>query len=263
MNSIRVGGIPPGLIPEKSNTTTIGLLYRPSLDHSFSVTHWETNFRDRVFYIDPQTLVDNERFFPERVIRNPASGLVTLLDLRQINMSRYDSAGVDISIDSYLPTGVGDFSAGLSATYTYKHESQLTDSSPVVDNVSMRRDDGWAPRWKVVPRVGWKPRSGLNFMVAGRYVSRYQDTRAFSTGENAGQFPQLGDTWIVDVNADIDLSRWLNRFRALRENRLSLGATNVLNEVPDFCNGCGIRGYDSSIYDIVGRTYYAEMRFNF
>lgn len=262
--ALRGGGVPPELGPENSTTITMGLLYRPSADWNVSLTHWDMKFRDRIAYISPDTLLANEAYFPSRVIRDPATGVVTLMDLRQINMSRYDSAGVDIAADAYVPTGIGEFSAGLSASYIYKHETQLTDDSPSENNVAIRRNDGWAPRWKIVPRVGWAPREGIHAMMAGRYVSHYRDSQAFSTGPKTGEFPVLGGFWILDLNADIELGGRLGWMDKLGDTRLSLGVTNVLDKQPEFCAGCGAgRGYDASIYDIVGRTYYAELRLSF
>ncbi len=261
---VRYGGVAPGLVPEHSETVTAGFLYRPSTDWSISLTHWDTKYRDRIGFISPQSLVDNENLFPGRVIRDPTTGRVTLLDQRQVNLSRYDSAGVDIAIEGYVPTRFGDFNAGLSATYTYKHESQLTEEAPSVDAVSVRRADGWAPRWKVVPRVGWQRGSDYNVTMAGRFVSRYRDSEPLSTGPNEGRYSELGRIWIVDFNADISLSRWLKGMAWIDDTRLNFGATNVLNKQPEFCAGCGWgAGYDASIYDIVGRTYYAELRLSF
>lgn len=258
-----VGGVPPDLGPENSKTTTMGLLYRPSSDLSFSLTHWDMKFRDRITSISVDTMLANEEQFQNRVVRDPVTGYVSFLDMREINMSRYDSAGVDISGEAYLQSGIGEFNFGLSATYTYKHESQLTDEVPIVDNVAIRRADGWAPRWKIVPRVGWTPDDGMHVMVAGRYVSRYRDSVAFSTGPNAGKFPELGGIWIADLNAEIELDRWMGRFPALDRTRLTFGITNILDRKPEFCASCGINGYDASIYDIVGRAYYTELRLSF
>ena len=260
---VRGGGIPPELRPEHSTTATMGLLYRPSADWSLSLTHWDTKFRDQITFISAQTLYDNEQYFPDRVFRDPETGLVTLLDLRAINQSRYDSTGVDMAIDGYLPTRIGEFSAGLSASYTYKHETQLAADSPSENGVSVRRDNGWAPRWKVVPRVSWQPRDGYNVMLAGRFVSSYLDSVPLSTGPNAGQFPELGKVWIVDFNADVALGKFLSRMTWLGETRLTFGVTNLLDRKPEFCAGCGMRGYDTGIYDIVGRTYYAELRLSY
>jgi iron complex outermembrane receptor protein len=257
------GGIPPELGPETSKTITIGALYRPSPDASLSITYWNMKFRDRIAFVEAQTLLDNEDHFRDRVVRDPVTGLVSYLDVRQVNISLYDSAGVDISAQSYFPTKIGDFNAGLSATYTFKHQTQLTDTSPLLDRIAVRSSEGWAPRWKIVPRVGWEPRSGISTMLVGRYVSRYRDSEAFVTGPTAGTFGDLGDFWMFDINADVELDKLLGAGSRFRGTRLTFGATNVFDKQPVFCMSCGLGGYDASIYDIVGRTFYAELRLSF
>lgn len=258
----QTGGVPPDLGPEKSETRTMGLVYRPSSDWSVSLTHWDMKFRDRIAYVDAQTLINNEDYFKERVTRDPLTGLITYLDVRQINISRYDSAGVDIAAEAYFPSAIGEWFAGFSASYTYQYQTQITDASPLEDGVSVRRSEGWAPRWKIVPRLGWEPRDGINTQVVGRYVSRYRDSSPLITGPNAGSYPRLGDFWMLDINADFELSKLLD-FGSMLGTRLTFGATNMLNKRPEFCMSCGINGYDSSTYDIVGRTYYAELRMSF
>src|SRR3546814_18602499 len=54
------GGVPTGLKPESSANRTIGLLYRPSEDWSLSLTHWDIRLMNRLTYVGPQFIVDNE-----------------------------------------------------------------------------------------------------------------------------------------------------------------------------------------------------------
>jgi len=260
---IRSGGVPPEMKPETSTTKTFGIVYRPSGDLSFSITHWDTEFRDRIAATSAQDLVNNEEYFRSRVIRDPVTQMITLLDVRPINISLYDSKGVDISADAAFDTRMGYFNLGLAASYVYKHQTQLTDESPVTENVSVRRSDGWAPRWKIVPRVSWEPSDGINAMIVGRYVSRYVDSVALANGPQAGTFSQMGDVWIFDINADLAVGRLWGQGTRYEGARLTLGITNLFNNEPIFCMGCYERAYDSSVYDIVGRTYYAEMRWDF
>lgn len=260
---LRSGGVPPEMKPETSTTKTFGVVYRPSADLSLSVTHWDTEFRDRIAATSAQDLVDNEAYFRSRVIRDPVTRMITLLDVRQINVSLFDSKGVDIAADASFDTRAGYFNLGLAASYVYKHETQLTDESPVNENVSVRRSEGWAPRWKIVPRVSWEPRDGINTMLVGRYVSRYVDSVALANGPRAGTYPKMGDFWIFDINADLAVGRFWGQGTRYEGARLTLGVTNLFNNEPIFCMGCYERAYDSSVYDIVGRTYYAEMRWNF
>jgi iron complex outermembrane receptor protein len=257
------GGVPEGLRPETSSTTTIGFLYRPSPGWSLSLTKWDIEFRDRIATISTQTIINNEDRFPGRVRRNSTTGLLEFVDGRPVNVARNDTAGVDIGAEANWTTQVGDFYAGLTATYTSKFQQQLTDTSPTTENVSFYNPEGWAPRWKIVPRIEWLPNEWLSTFVVGRYVNKYLDSTPLSSGPNAGEYKALGEFWIVDLNANISLRRFVSERNMLADSKISLGATNLFNRLPEFCAGCSGNSYDASQYDILGRNVYAELRLSF
>src|SRR3546814_8638771 len=115
---------------------------------------------------------------------------------------------------------------------------------------------GWTPRWNSVPRMSWDSRGFARASLTGRFVSSYQDSIALVSGPNAGEFQTLGNFWMLDLNVDLAIGSLFIDTRFLSGARLSLGATNLFNKLPDFCAGCGARGYDGSQYDIDGRTVY-------
>jgi hypothetical protein len=100
-------------------------------------------------------------------------------------------------------------------------------------------------------------------MLLGRYVGRYRESTALSTGPNAGTYQVLGDFWVFDLNATISLDRFVGSKSLLGRTKLSFGATNFLNKMPDYCASCSFKGYDSGQYDILGRSIYAELRASF
>lgn len=258
-NVTSLGGVPPELKPERSATRTIGAVWRPVSELSLSMTHWDIRFRDRIAGIDPQSILMNEDDYPGRVTRDPTTGIVSEIDSRQINISLMESAGVDFDIEGYWSTAIGDFRPALSATYVYRYREQRTSDSPISERVSIYGSTGWAPRWKIVPRMVWEYRNWASAMLAGRYVSRYENRPMYSTTSAS---TELGDFWVFDLNLDLNLGR-MAKSKFLSGTKLSLGATNIFNRLPDFCVACGISGYDASQYDIVGRTVYAELRVGF
>lgn len=257
------GGVPPDLRPETSRTITMGVVYQPSSDWRLTVTHWNIEFFDQIAAVAPQTIVDNEEHYPGRVTRDPVTGVIKHLDGRQVNISMRDTAGVDVAFDGEWATPFGYVYPSLSATYTYRFDQQMTDLSPVVSNVAIYNAAGWAPRWKIVPRIGWDYNDSMRAMLVGRYVSRYRDPTAYSSGPKAGTYPMLGDFWMFDLNLDISLDRIFRSQPYLRGTKLSVGANNIFNRGPDFCASCHYTGYDASQYDIMGRKLYVEVRKSF
>src|SRR3546814_15243690 len=99
--------------------------------------------------------------------------------------------------------------------------------------------------------------------VCSSDLSKYRDSVALDSGSRAGVFQNLGDFWVFDLNVELSVEKFLGSDSILAKSRLNFGATNLFNRLPDFCAGCGPRGYDASKYDILGRNIYAEWRMNF
>ncbi len=266
------GGVPDGIKPETSTSRTLGLLWTPRFlpGMQLSLTGWDNRLRDRIPTGGAQFFVDNEEFFPGHVIRT-SSGSISQVIVTPVNIARTDMAGADFGLSWTLQTRYGVFSPMLAATWTNKFDVQVTPSSPVVSLVgSPGTDSGisysttsWSPRWKGAVSLGWLNGDNVSATINSRYVGAYLDPAAFATGPRAGTYQQLGDFWIADLNVELGVGNWLAPQNTwLSATRLSLGALNVFNKLPDFCNAC-LSGYDAQQYDIRGRFAYAELKFSF
>lgn len=256
------GGHRSDLMPETSKNTTFGIVYKPEANWGGSVTYWDTDIANRIVALSAYAIVMDEGAYPDRVQRDPETGLVREVDVRELNLALSSTAGLDIDIHGGLSAGVGQIEAGLAATYTRKYIEQANVGGSVEDGVSQLRPTGWAPRWKIVPRVTWTTPAATATLI-GRYVSKYRDSLPLSTGPNAGKFRTLGDFWIINLNVDLAIGRLFGEKSHLAETRLSIGANNLFNSLPKYCAGCFSVGYDASQYDIVGRNIYAELRMSF
>src|SRR3546814_5129558 len=155
---------------------------------------------NRLTYVGPQFIVDNDDQYPGRVVRSAESGLIEQIDGRQINIALMNASGVDVDMNGYWATAVGDFMASVSATYTYKHEEKATKNSPLVQNLAQYSSSSWAPKWKIVPRLSWDRRDGVRAILNVRYVSKNSDTFARDSGSLDGVFKNWDDFWVLDQN---------------------------------------------------------------
>jgi hypothetical protein len=226
------------------------------------MTHWSVDFYDRAEYVSAQTLLANEDAFPGRVTRDPLTGVISEIDLRQVNLAAMSAAGIDTDLVKYWDTQFGGIQASFAATYTYKHDDQISKDSPVTNGVAQHNLQSWAPRWKIIPRLAWTFR-GVAASLTGRYISSYKDSVALQIGPDAGSKKRLGDFWLVDMNWDLPIGKLAREASFFSGSTVNLGVTNILDELPEFCAGCGSRGYDTSQYDIIGRKLYAEFRLTF
>ncbi|MGN7726485.1 TonB-dependent receptor domain-containing protein [Luteimonas sp. 22616] len=262
------GGLPPNLQPETSKTRSLGVVLSPSADWRFSLSAWNTELDDLLYmsslFLPFQFFMDHEDELAGRVIRDPASGVPVSIDMRPFNVNAVRLSGADVAANGRWQTGYGEFNVGLSATYTHDYRQKLTAVSKEENHLGVIHQAGWAPRWKIVPRLEWFHRDA-SISLLGRYVSTYEDPRPLLSGPRAGQKQQLGDFWMFDTNIELPIGRylgWGSKGDFLAGARLGLGARNLFNRLPDFCNDCSL-GYDASQYDIVGRTAYVELRFGF
>src|SRR3546814_2022593 len=104
---------------ESSKNMTICFIYRPSTDWSLSLTPWDIEFVDRLASTSVQSLLDNEQYYQDRIIRDPQPGFVQEIDARQINIAKMLSAGIDIDVGVHFTSSIGDFYGSLAATYAY------------------------------------------------------------------------------------------------------------------------------------------------
>src|SRR3546814_18651939 len=103
------GCVPAGIRAESSKNRTICFIYRPCTDWSLILTHWDIEFVDRIASTSVQSLLDNEQYYQDRIIRDPQSGLVQEIDARQINIAKMSSAGIDLDVGGKFTPSIGDF----------------------------------------------------------------------------------------------------------------------------------------------------------
>ncbi len=260
------GGTPADLKPETSTSKTFGFVYAPGGSFRASLSAWETNFRDKFEYLQlyqAQLLLNHESSFQGRIKRNPESGVVEQIDARMINVSSTKISGIDVAIDGRWSTSIGQIESSLAATHTHGYRTKLFPESPSESKLAILSSTGWAPKWKITPRLSWFHEDYLSASLMGRYISKYKDTFPLASGANQGELLTLGDYWVLDFSADIGLDRWSRGMGPwFSGTRLRLNVNNVTDRLPDFCNSCAY-GYDATQYDIFGRTASVELILGF
>ncbi|MBL8255989.1 MAG: TonB-dependent receptor [Pseudoxanthomonas mexicana] len=257
-------GISPGLKPERSATNTLGIIYSMGGSWNASATHWQTRIKDRISYVSPDFFIVNEQSFPDRVVRDQETGRIIFMDGRQINISVANLSGVDLSIENYKALSFGSLVQSVGATYTYKHDEQVTNDAPMTRNVGVIRDAGWAPRWKAIYRASLEVNEIANISLLAKYVSEYRDSATVVDSEGNETYPRLGNFVTLDMNVDMKLSSFeVFKSSILKGSRLNIGVSNIFDKSLDYCASCAYRGYDTGQYDILGRSVNAELRFSF
>jgi hypothetical protein len=210
------------------------------------------------FPISDQFVVDNESSYPGRVIRGPAApggvGQIVAVDRTYANFGSTRESGIDGSIDWRIRTGLGEVTPALAATYITKFDGAIVAGAPSTNRLSQASNDGvFAPRWKGIVSIDWKPREAYKLWLAGRYIGRYTDYTPPRT---------IGNIWYIDASVEVALEQALGMTKgSLGGSTLLLSGTNLFDKLPVYSTF--FRGYDVFNYDLVGRAFFVRLKAQF
>ena len=243
----------PDLKPETSNSLTLGVVFQPKFLPGFDLTvdYWNIDIKDvitqfsysRLLYlcVDLPT-IDNpycklsEREAPQG---NPVSVTST-----QVNASRMLARGVDIGARYRVPLGNGQLNLAFKGSYLLKN---VTETTPGVSAGDVVNDGGWQnPRFRGTLLTSYTI-NGLNLSLDTRFTSASKyDVNVDS--------PESYDDNSVPSRIYNDLSLSYN----VNDNyTIGFGVKNVGNVKPPYMPTLY---YNSSMYDIVGRYFYANVK---
>ena len=173
--------------------------------------------------------MDNETLFPGFVTRAPTvgsvPGAITRVLYAEVNFGKVDTAGVDMEIAHAWKTAGAKWTASASATRTSKYDVALAPGAAVTQRLSLRAVDYWAPKWKGRIQAGVE-QGAWGLGLTSRYLGAYRDV--------APDGRALGNYWVHDLSASLDLKRFGLGVSNLREARLSLAIANVADRQPEY-----------------------------
>jgi outer membrane receptor protein involved in Fe transport len=250
----------PNLGPERGRSITAGFVWSPD-DSPFkpilSINFWSVEQRDRVTYLDPQTVVEFEQFFPNSVTRaagtGSAVGPITAVSAGYINFGKLNVSGFDAQGSLAIPVGQGSLRPSFALVYTAHYRGVIAPGAPALNGAGQYQSLGFAPRLKGNVGLEYSD-SKFSLGALARYTSFYKD---------ASPTRRLGDFAYLDLNAGVNLSSVLDVHR-LRALKVSLISNNVFNKLPPYSSSGGSRpGYDPTQYDILGRTLFLRLDTSF
>ena len=219
------------LTPEKGKATSLGLVWEPesSAGTRLGLTAWQVKINGLISLLWPQTAVDNEALFPGFVIRGPAvggePGPITRVLYAEVNYGKVDTAGLDMEISHAWKTAGAKWTASASATRSTKYDVALAPGSPVAERLSLRAVDYWAPKWKGRLQAGVE-QGAWSLGMTSRYLGSYKDV--------APSGHALGNYWVHDLAASLDLKRFGLGLPSVNEARVSLAIANVADRQPEY-----------------------------
>jgi outer membrane receptor protein involved in Fe transport len=281
-------GFPLG--PEFGKSFDWGFVYDPSWvpGLSFSVDVWRLYLLDTIVALGAQNALNlcfgGSTAYCPLITRNQSGGsqgqLATLL-LPTVNLGRSDVQGLDIGFKYRLPQfSFGQFSLVANATYMKQYNVDTAPGTPgdvathmaghviPFDSAALSACPGntgvcTIPRWKAQTAINWSL-GPWDASLRTRYIG----------GVRLGN-PDLaqGQTAVAGIpGAFIDYGAWVYNDISLGYNieplntRIDLGVDNVTNKQPPqfyYDSNTLNLGTDPSLYDLVGRFYFARVTVKF
>ena len=116
-NGIQISGVfagNPNLKPEKSESTTIGIVWEPSADMNVGINLYEIDWKDQVFGDCCQAAVNAGG---PNVIRDPSTGNIVTVFSGYVNLNSTITRGIDIDFKYSYPSRFGRFTLRGAGTY--------------------------------------------------------------------------------------------------------------------------------------------------
>jgi iron complex outermembrane receptor protein len=260
---IGIAGGNADLQPEEATTWSIGLDFHPdslpglrasltyfSLDYDKQIVGLRgtagllTNpIYARYRVLDPSPAEVDALLSSGLPINSPinAASVTYIQDGRRHNLGSTIAKGVDGNVQYQWQTGVGEFSAGLNASYFTKLTTSIGPGAPHVNVVDTLN---YPQRFRSRLSAGWR-RNAFDVVAFVNYVGDYKQT-------GVTPIRDIDDYMTVDLHLGYDMSAIVEGLS------LSLDAQNLLDEDPPFVNISG--GYDPQSASPLGRLIALSIR---
>ena len=260
---VTVGGGNPLLKPEKSKSTTYGVLLELTKDISVGLDAFIISLKDVIRTGVPvATILGDPVTYASYIRRGPpdgnASGVGPIIGIEQslTNLGKTNVRGVDVDLKARVfDVDNHKVTLRLNGTYMSKHESQNLDGSftNAINNPSAL-NIGVILRWRHVASATYEKGPWVASLTQN-YQVEYKDLR---TGlQAASVIPrQVAPYETYDTQVS---------YLGFKSLRLTLGIKNILDRDPPYTNyGGGFVGsYDLSYTDVRGRFIYSNLAYTF
>ncbi|MBH1991408.1 MAG: TonB-dependent receptor [Sphingomonadaceae bacterium] len=242
--------------PETSNSLTLGAVWQPRFIPGFDLTvdYWSIKIDNMITAIGQQDIlnlcmdlpsIDNQ--FCNRITRDER-GYAEGVDRSYMNVSKSDSAGIDIGANYRTRLGAGRLNLALRASYLLKFE---TTTLPGVSTSLIIYDGGYSN-----PRV----RGNLfaNYEIGGWDIGL--NTRLWGSAVNYTNVP---DEAYEDNKLPAKVYNDLNIGYQLTENAtLRVGINNLFDVQPPYRPRTYYQG-GGGVYDVYGRYVFGNVVLKF
>ncbi|WP_156843205.1 TonB-dependent receptor domain-containing protein [Novosphingobium aquimarinum] len=261
----QVGSGNAALKPEIGDTTSVGVIFQPRFlpDFSLSVDYFNVRVRNAIQQISP--IVANQEceasggaapscaliIRPGPFSDRSPGNFPTSVRTAPANIAGLWTRGFDVEANYRARFGEDTLTARLAATYVDSFRTKASSTQPTIEYAGWTENDGLA-----------KLRASLSLNYQHEKLSVFVQERMIGSLKRGpvDQWaePKLPATFYTDVNLGYDIADKTEAF---------FNVQNLFGQDPRYIGAGNTPGLIvptlPGVYDLVGRTYTAGVRFNF
>jgi iron complex outermembrane receptor protein len=264
------------LTPETSDSYTVGIVFTPSFLDGFSVTvdYFDIKVDDVINSLDPtitldQCLETGDSFFCGLITRDSLGSLwatpAAQIVATNINLSKYQTSGVDVTLDYTLPIGdTGSLNFNMIGTYLDSFEEENIPGLGKYDCAGLYGAGCGTPlpEWRHKFRTTWNTPWNLDLSLTWRFMDGVTFTRASDQELLQGSFNAVDEK--LDSQNYIDLAA---SWTLAETYTVTLGVNNITDEDPPVSAqvgaGFGNGNTFPQVYDAFGRYVFMGLTAKF
>jgi iron complex outermembrane receptor protein len=258
-----------GLKPEKSKQKTIGIVFSPVKDMSFSIDYFNIKINDLIAQEAAQAVVARnlagDPAYANLVSRDPTTNEIQTITqlLRNVGDAKVD--GVDVEAAIRFPLAAGRMDLNLAGTYMMRYDATTPsgtvshkvgtivepDGATPVLSSNNSTNDGVVLRWKHYLSATYS-QGPWALTLAQNFYLGYRDANDLNDNPH-----RVGSSSIYDANI---------AFTGVKNMKLALGVRNLFDKSPRMFIPTSNQfqgGYDITMYDPRARFVYATASYKF
>lgn len=255
-----ISGGNPNLLPEDSESQTLGIVYTPSFIENFSVTIdlYDIEITNAINFLGAQDILDNcvdatggpDANFCGSIVRDPTTNDVDLVRSGYINASALTTRGIEAQILYRTDLAMFDLPGELRLNIAGNKllELNVFEFQDRPDEINVEEGEVGDPELQFRASVDYRL-NDWSFNYTGRFIDR----SALFDVSPGGDIPEdaspafVGSIWTHDISANYLHNEWLEA---------SVGMRNIGNKVTP--------GYSfDPLYDLLGRRIVGSVTFRF
>jgi iron complex outermembrane receptor protein len=244
------------LNPEKSKTTSLGMVFEPFKDLSTEVDYFDIRITDGIttlsgddimkdWYKNQTGPTTSTSVFANRLVKN-AQGFLDYVNASLENIGKQQASGFDFSAKYRIRSDMGTFTPGWEATLLTKSTTTNVVTGVEVDNLGKYARGGPAVKFKQTMSLDW-------------------DSGAWAAGVRYFRQSSYEDYDLIHTVPAYDLWDLQGQYKGIKNLAITAGIRNLLDKKPpstvqeDYFQV----GFDPTYADVKGRTYYLRANYKF